>query len=507
MTQINTPVNPNVPDAYIFSLTPTSPLVGDIATDTIGFVGTASWGPVGAPASFGDAKTYAAIFGAPQARKFDMGTQVVAASLVGAKNHRGVRVTDGTDVAANIVVLTNCITFTSRFTGSAANGDTVQISAGSQASTFKATVQRPGGLPEVFDNIGGTGNALWLNMAAAINNGQNGLRGASALIVATAGVGTTAPSLVTYTLASGLDGVTTITAAVLLGLDTGTRKGMYALRGTGPGMLVLADADDSTSWAGQVAFSLQEGFYAMLVGPSGEYTTPATVASNKATAAIDTYAAKVLVGDWIYFSDPTSGALRLISPQGFVAGRLAVQGPEQSGVNKPIPGVVSTQKIAAGQVYSGADLSVFGAGGLDLVTSPSPGGNYFGPRFGRNASSNAAINGDNYSRMIPYLAARAATVAGQFVGLLQTADQRKKAIACFDAWLFAEWQIGRISNPQGTQPYSVQLNDANNPPQRVALGYEQVDLKVQLGPVIMFFVLNIEAGQTVQVASTFQLAA
>jgi hypothetical protein len=109
--------------------------------------------------------------------------------------------------------------------------------------------------------------------------------------------------------------------------------------------------------------------------------------------------------------------------------------------------------------------------------------------------------------MIPYLAARAATTVGQFVGQLQTADQRKKAIDCMDAWLFSEWKIGRISNPQGTQPYSVQLDDNNNPPARVALGYEQVDLKIQLGPVIMFFVLNIEAGQTVQVASTFQLAA
>lgn len=506
MTQINTPVNPNVPDAYIFNITPTSPVIGDVQTDLIDLVGTASWGPVGAPMPFSDAKTYAAIFGAPVARKYDMGSQVVAASLVGARNMRGVRVTDTTDVAATIVVLTNCITFTSKYTGTAANADTVTIANGSQASTVKATVQRPGAVPEVFDNIAGSGNALWVAMAAAINNGQTGLRGASNLIVASAGAGTTAPTLAAYALTGGTDGVATITSTVLLGADTGTRKGMYAHRGTGPGKLVLADADDSTAWAAQVAFSLQEGFYVMLVGPSGEYTTLATVASNKATAGIDTYAAKVLVGDWTYINDPATGVLRLVSPQGFAAGRLAVQGPEQSGLNKPIPGIVGTQKIAAGQVYSGADLSVIGAGGLDVITNPCPGGAFFGLRQGRNASSNAAINGDNYSQMIPYLAARAATTIGQFAGLLQTADQRAKAIACLDAWLFGEWKTGRISNPQGTQPYSVQLDDNNNPPNRVALGYEQADLKIQLGPVIMFFVLNIEAGQTVQVASTFKAA-
>lgn len=508
MPQINTPVNPNNPDAYIFNVPPTSPVIGDVQTDLIGFSGTASWGPVGAPMPFSDAKTYAAIFGPPVARKYDMGTQVVAASLVGAKNHRGVRVTDGTDIAASVVVLTNCITFTSKYTGSAANLDTVTISAGSQASTFKATVQRPNGLPEVFDNIPGAANAFWVNLAAAINNGQSGLRGASNLIVATAGVGTTAPAAASYALTGGTDGVATITAAVLLGVDTGTRKGMYALRGAGPGKLVLADADDSTSWAAQVAFALQEGFYAMLVGPSGEYTNLVTVAANKATAAIDTYAAKVLVGDWIYFQDPTSGVQRLVAPQGFAAGRLAVQGPEQSGLNKNIPGIVGTQKTASGQIYSGADITVIGAAGLDVITSPAPGGNYFALRQGRNASSNPAINGDNYSQMIPYLAARAATTVGQFAGQLQTVDQRRAAIACLDAWLFSEWKgTKRISNPQGTQPYSIQLNDNNNPPARVALGFEQVDLKIQLGPVIMFFVLNIEAGQTVQVASTFQLAA
>ena len=63
----------------------------------------------------------------------------------------------------------------------------------SGAPTYKLTVQLPGQLPEVFDNIGGTGNAIYVNMATAINLGQSGLRGPSQLVVATAGAATARP--------------------------------------------------------------------------------------------------------------------------------------------------------------------------------------------------------------------------------------------------------------------------------------------------------------------------
>lgn len=514
MVQINQPVNPNVPDAYIFNIPPTGLVIGDVQTDMIGFVGTAIWGPPNTPVPFSDPKSYAAIFGQSQIRKYDMGRQVFAACLTGATNHRGVRVTDGTDVAATVVAQTNCITFTSKCTGSGANLDTVSTSPGSAVGSFKAIVNRPNLSPEVFDNlaVGLTGNAVWVAIAAAINAGTNALRGASNLVVATAGAGTATPATASYTLTGGTDGATTITGAVLVGLDTGTRKGMYALRATGPGKLVLADNDDSTTWAAQVSFCLQEGFYGMLTGPSGEYVNLATVAANKAAAGIDTYAVKVLVGDWIWFQDPSSGVLQLVSPQGFAAGILAVGGPQNSGLNKPINGIVGTQKttplLGSGQVYDTADISVIGAGQLDVITNPIPAGAAFGLRQGRNTSSNVAINGDNYSQMIPYLNARAATTIGQFVGMLQTIDQRQDATDTFDAWLYDEWKNKKtISNPQGTQPYSVQINDTNNPAPGPQLGVEVANLKIQLGPVIINFVLNIEAGQTVTVASTFQLAA
>ena len=581
MTQINTAPNPNVPDAYIQALTPRAPLVAGVQTNLIGVVGTASWGPVNSPKAFSTPQDYAVAFGAIQARKYDMGTAAIAAMLQGAVNFQGVRVTDGTDVAASVkigltgvptlvgagtgyvandtitlangailTVLTvstgavatvsvatqpttqtagtiaqtatsgvgtgatfsfvyaNGVTATSKYSGSGANADTVTVATGSAANTKKITITRPGLVPEVFDNIAGSANALWIAIANAVNNGISGLRGPSNLMVFTAGTATIAPTNATSTLTGGTDGTTTITGSVMIGTDGVTRSGMYALRGVGPAILVLADCDDSTTWTTQVSFALSEGHYSVMTGPSGEYTGPATVASNKASAGIDSYAAKLLVGDWCYWLDTyNGGAQRLISPQGFAAGVLAARGPEQSGLNKPIVGIVGTQKSSANQRYSQAELAIFGAAGLDLICNPAPGGSYFALRFGQNTSSNAAINGDNYSRMVPYLEYSFSGVAGQVVGQVQTSDLRANVTGAVDAFLYGLWKNTppMISNPQNTQPYSIQCNDNNNPPSRVALGYLQMDVKVQLGPIVRLFILNVEAGQTVQVTS--QLAA
>ena len=486
-----------VPDLYVQIVPPSVYLLNGVPTNILGVVGTAQWGPVNAPTIIGSMADYARQFGQIVARKFDMGTLIAAAVLQGANNFRAIRVTDATDVAATIIVLTNCITFTSKYTGSLANGDTITIAAGSAANTFKATIARAGLVPEVFDNISGSANALWVNLAAAINNGQSGLRGPSQLIVATAGVGVTAPALATYTLAGGTDGAATITSAVLVGVDTVPRKGMYALRNTGASIGVLADADDSTQWTTQVSFGLSEGIYMMGVGPAGD--TISNAVTVKATAGIDSYAFKLLFGDWCYFSDPVNGTIRLISPQGFIAGRLANLSPEQSSLNKPLYGIVGTQKSYQNLQYSNAELQALGQAGIDLITNPVPGGNYFGARFGHNSSSNAVIHGDNYTRMTNYIAYTLNAGMGIYVGQLQSKTVRRNAAATISAFLEGMNNQGMIGNAQGSTPYSVQIDDSNNLPSRVALGYMQADVKVQYLSVIEYFLINVEGGQSVQI--------
>jgi len=486
-----------VPDLYVQIVPPSNSLLNGQPTNILGIVGTATWGPVNAPTIVGSMADFSQKFGALQPRKFDLGTAVAAAVLQGANNMRCVRVTDGTDIAATAVAQTNCITFTSKYTGSLGNSATVAVAPGSAASTFKATVTMPGQVPEVFDNIAGAGNALWVNMAAAINNGQSGQRGPSQFIVATAGVGVTAPTTTTYTLASGTDGATSITASVLVGVDTIPRKGMYALRNTNCSIGILADADDSTQWSTQVAYGFSEGTYMIMTGPAGD--TISNAVSAKATAGIDAYIAKLLFGDWIYFNDTVNNQVRLISPQGYVAGRLANLSPEQSSLNKPLYGIVGTQKSYQNLNYSSAELAVLGLAGIDVITNPIPAGNSFGVRFGHNSSSNAVTNGDNYTRMTNYIATTLNAGMGLFIGKLQSADTRRDANATIASFLGSLAKQGMIGNASGTEPFSVQIDGNNNPPARVALGYMQADVKVQYLSVIEKFLVNLEGGQSVTI--------
>jgi len=497
-----------VPDLYVQIVPPQTQYLNGQPTNILGIVGTASWGPANSPTTVGNLAQYAAIFGPVMNRLYDLGTALACAVMQGAANFRAVRVTDGTDVAASIVALTNCITFTSKYSGTFGNGITVSVSAGSQANTQKVVVAAPGLVPECFNNIGSglTGNALWVAIATAINTGTNALRGPSQIIVATAGVGVTAPAVATYTCTGGTDGVTTITSSVLLGVDTVPRKGMYALRNTQASVAMLCDASDSTSWTTQVAFGLSEGIYMIGVGPSGD--TISNAATAKATAGIDSYAFKLLFGDWCYWLDTYNNTLRLVSPQAFIAGLLSNLSPEQSTLNKQLQGIVGTQKSYANQQYSSAELQQLAAAGIDIITNPVPGGAYFGARFGHNSSSNPMVHGDNYTRMTNYIAYTLNGGMGMFIGKLQSPTVRGQALATISSFLSNLEQQGMIGDANGGAAFSVVLDKSNNPDSRVALGYMQADCKVKYLSVIEYFLINVEGGQSVQITKgQTQLAA
>lgn len=486
-----------VPDIYVQIQQP--PLViNGLPTNILGVVGTASWGPVNSPVTLGDLRAAVLAFGNPNNRKYDLVTGLWAAALQGANNFRAVRVTDGTDVAASVVVQTSCITFTAKYSGTLGNSIQVTIAPGSAANTQKVTVALPGYVPEVFDNIGSglSGNPLWVAIANAINNGLSASRGASALVVASAGAGTTAPTNSTYTLASGTDGATTITGTVLIGQDTVPRKGMYCLRNTGASVGFLVDCDDSTTWATQVSFALSEGIYMVGAGPAGD--TIANASSAKTTAGIDSYGFKLMLGDWVYFNDSINGLVRLISPQGFAAGRIAALSPEQGTLNKPVYGVVGTQKSYANQVYSSAELQSLAQAGIDVITNPVPGGSYFGLRFGHNSSSNFAIHGDNYTRMTNFLAYTFNSAMGLFVGRLQSQQSndptRREAKNTTDNFLQT------LVDQKMLDAFQTQCDLGNNSPSRISAGYMQLDVKARYLSVVEYFIVNLEGGQTVNIS-------
>src|SRR6185437_14016872 len=498
-----------VPDIYVQIVPPQNLVLNGVPTDVLGVVGTASWGPVNQPTIVATMADYATNFGPVMPRKYDMGTPVATAVQQGAANFRCVRVTDGTDTAASTALLNNAgaypVLLTARYSGSSGNNVTVALSAGAQNNTWRLTVSMAGLTPEVFDNIAAPDfSSFWVNLVAAVNGGTGPLRGPSQLVVATAGqAGSTPPQAIApQALANGSDGAGAVTAETLLGLDTLPRAGMYALRSQGCSIALLADADDPTTWTTQAGFGLSEGIYMVLTGPSGDSIT--TAIAVKQSAGLDSYAAKLMFGDWIWWNDLVNNQIRLVSPQGFAAGRLANLSPEQSSLNKPLYGVVGSQKSgtpgsAQATSYSSAELAALIGAGIDVIANPQPAGFFWGVRGGHNSSSNAAVNGDNYTRLTNYIAATLAAGMGLFVGQVINAQLFRQIRATQLAFLQNLLSQGILGSTDGSLPFSVICDLSNNPFSRTSLGYVQSDSQVQYQAINEKFIVNMEGGQTVSV--------
>jgi len=564
-----------VPGVYVQIVPPAFRLNG-VPSSIFGAVGTTTWGPMNQPQIIGDYAEFASVFGQMQARPYDLGTAAWVAFQQGpAAAGKFVRVTDGTDTAASIVVQTNCITLTGKYTGSRGNNIQVAIGVGSAVGSYRARVIMPGETPEVYDNIfkgvksvpvsaagtgytsapavtftapqiaggrrarghttltsdgvgavviddpgsgytaaptatlsggGGSGATLgtvvisvWPAMADAINNGQSGLRGPSRFVVASAGAGTTTPSETLYSLTGGTDGAAGITSAIMLGTDAIPRTGMYALRGQDVSCAMLVDLVDTNTWATQQAFGVSEGIAMCVMGPSGESISAAVTA--KTNAAIDTYAIKVLLGDYVYMFDPVNNLpRRLVSPQAYWIGRRANLSPEHSSLNKRVEGVIATQRTETGMPYTDADVTELQRLSIDVLTAPAPGGNYFAYRTGRNASSDPGTRGENYTTMTNYLAKTLNAGMGRYIGALQSRrvdDKTRRDIkATLDSFL---------SILANTQPYpmidefDVVVNKSNNSNETIALGYAFAYVRVVYMSIVEFLVVNLEGGQTVNI--------
>ena len=491
------------PDLYVQKIPPKTLYINGVPTDIEGIVGVGSWGPINS-AILASGST----FGSVTVRKYDLASAISINAMVGANNIRAVRVTDGTDAAATINLVDTAGTpvtgaiLTAFYTGIVGNTITAKISTGTQANTYKLTVTRPTFTPEVFDNISGSGATLWANLVSAVNNGQNGFTGPSKLVVASIGTSTGTPNTTTtYTLAGATDGTSGVTDATLVGADNvsaASRTGMYALRSSGAQVLNLVDLTaGGTQWANIVAFAKNEGMYYVGQGAAGASYT--TVAASLATAGVDDPALKPLVGDWAYWADNVNGVTRLMAPATFVAAEIAALAPHLSSLNKPLPGIIGTQRTSQNQPYSTAEIGAIATSRLDVITNPCPGGQFYGCRTGRNASSDPTRNGDNYTRMTNFLALTIAASFGWVIGEPQTTDLRLKAKAATDSFLSNLQQQGMIGDVNGGPAFSIRIDKTNNPDSRVALGYMQMDVQVKYLSIVWFFLVNLEGGQTVSV--------
>lgn len=568
-----------VPDLYLN----VQPGVGVIRAATFGLlalVGVASWGPVGFPQPLSAATL--GVFGNPTVRTYDLGTaaavalQAQQAAGTGA-NLAGVRVTDGTDLAASALLgaivsaaaihsggggtgyvvgdhitlvngvvlavatlsttavatvtvttgiatsggttsvaqasttgvgtgatfdLTETVgaTLTSIYTGILGNKETWAIAPGSSSTiavpTWRISLSVPGFATETFDNIAGTANAFWVSLAAAINNGNSTLRGPSVLAIASAGAGTTAPAAANGTMAGGTDGTATITSSVLLGSDTaGARKGMYAFRNSGASDLVIADLSDSTMEANIIAFAQSEGILCHVGGVAGE--TPSAAATTEQTAGIDNQWIKRYLGDWVYWNDTFNGQQRLLSPATFGASTMSTMPPQRSGLNKPVAGVVATQRSRSGTPYGTDELTILTQNSIEVIANPIPSGPVFGLRIGLAKSSNGSSNTDNWARLTSFIA-RSLTgpgALGTLIGQEVTPDFFTDGYALLDNFL-STLKSPKVGS-QTIKNYQITFSAANNPDAQVAAGLVVAQVLIQYLGIARIFLVNLQSGATV----------
>jgi phage tail sheath protein FI len=191
--------------------------------------------------------------------------------------------------------------------------------------------------------------------------------------------------------------------------------------------------------------------------------------------------------------------------QGFAVGRLANLSPEQSSFNKQIYGVIGSQSMGApgasqNTAYSSADLSALFSAGIDLICNPQPGGSYWGVRAGLNTSSNAATNGDNYTRLTNYIAETLAAGMGLYVGQVINSTLFQNIRSTQLSFLNNMYGQGLLGSMDGSLPFNVICDTTNNPFSRTSLGYVQSDAQIQYQAINERFIVNVEGGQTVQVS-------
>ena len=158
----------------------------------------------------------------------------------------------------------------------------------------------------------------------------------------------------------------------------------------------------------------------VLTGPGGD-SIPAAVGAKQG-AGLDSYSAKLMFGDWVYWSDPVTGDGAAGESAG-VRGRAAgepqprAEQPEQAAVWRGRERSGRGCRGAGGTTgYSTAELTSLLGAGLDVIANPQPGGAFWGVRGGHNSSSNAGTNGDNYTRLTNFIAATLQAGMGQYVG-------------------------------------------------------------------------------------------
>ncbi len=344
------------------------------------------------------------------------------------------------------------------------------------------------------------GVGCWANLVSAINNGQSGVRGPSQLVVATIGTSASTPTLTSYTFSGGSDGAANVTDATLIGANGYPATGMYALQSANVLTGNLVDHQTQSQWSTIATFGQQQGIFFGSQGAPGQSIS--TVAANLASAGVDNYGFKAFVGDWVYWQDTVNNQQRLIAPTTIWGPLRAQLVPNQSTLNKPVNGIIGTQRSAQSVAYSSPETLLAVQGRLDFIANPAPGGNYFAFQTDMNTSSYAATNSEAYTTMTNFLALSLGANFGWVVGNPQTTDLRRAVNDAISGFLGTLWTLGYIGdvNKPNAIPFSVETDANNNPDAQVSLGIMQTMVKVKYLDIVRVFAISLQGGGTVQVS-------
>lgn len=494
----------NAPGAYVNVQSP-SPSGAATAQFGLGIIeGTCSWGPKNQLMFFSDVPSLYAAGGKQTTATHDAIAEAIQACSQ-SKNLALLRVSDGTDVAASVVLkdtgAVNGGTATAKYTGTEGDNITIALATGfnstSGSPTVSATITRKGYASETFANISApaASGAFWTNFANAVNNGIAGQRGPSNLITFAAASSTAPPALGTFALAGGTNGDSSVTSANLLGTDGTTgRTGAYAIRGSGATAFGIAGLTDSTQWASLATLCESEGIVGIGCVPNG--TSITTAINDKQSANLNSDWFKVFDGDsWLVVNDPTLGQMS-VSPIGLQVGLRCSLNPSDSTLNKPQTGFGNapfSQVSGFGQTYSQGQVAQLQNNGFDAIT------NYLQGYLTNTTGVMSSGVQDAYPVMTSYIARNLGAIAQKFIGFTQGSRKgdptRKKARAAI-AHFFATIQDQIDGLPDIT------LDSSNNTPTTEGEGFLIGSVRCRYLGIVQQFVLNYQGGATVVTAST-----
>ncbi len=514
----------SAPDVYVVN-SPPPPLPSGVQTNIGGVIGTGSWGPLNVPVLMGSQMQATQSFGLLSSASVKGGPSGgvdpydLCWALTNAFNQSqgsnapigiwGVRVSDGTDVAASVTLNDTTTptpasggTLKALYSGTMGNLVKISIAAGGAANTATVTLMGfANGYVEVFPNLPTSTGAFWAALSAALVNGISGVRGPSQLARFTVASSTHPPALGVFALAGGLDGRSAVTSAELLGSDASAPyTGAYALQGLtpAPSEFWVAGLTDNTVYAALQTFADSIGAQFSFVFPTG--TDSSTAVTDLQGYGVADYQVNALK-DWLYVFDSVNNQVRLTDPIAIAVGRILTLSPEESPLNKPVYGVIGTERFnpssGVNQPYSDIEVGQLNSAGIMFITNPCPGGSYFGFRTGVNTAmqTNQTEGPVEFARMTNFESYTIAKMSGPYVGQLQSQNPGDKFRASVRTTFNSEFQQqveqGMIDG------YNVQCDLGNNSAASIAAHICYVYITLTYLSSVWYFVAQLTGGTTV----------